>query len=218
MRDERGQALVLLLGGLAAVLIGAFVLGAVARGVGAAGGAQRAADLGALAGARAMQDGWPRLFEPAVIDGRPNPRHLTRAAYLALARRAAVTTARENGVAVVRATFADTDAIGATRIRVAVGTPLEITAGGPPQTLNVSATAQAELAVPGGTALPSTASGDGYRGPLAYRQGKPLRSIRPTGAGTSGSLPYSAARSGRRLGRSTNRCSAVVPLRGEGCL
>ena len=73
MGDERGQALVLLLGGLAAVLIGAFVLGAIAQGVGAKGGAQRAADLGALAGARAMQDGWPRLFEPPLLAGRPNP-------------------------------------------------------------------------------------------------------------------------------------------------
>ena len=33
----------------------------------------------ALAGARAMHAATPRLYEPAVIDGRPNPRHLDRA-------------------------------------------------------------------------------------------------------------------------------------------
>jgi hypothetical protein len=54
LRHERGQALLLLVGALAAVLVGAFVLGAVARGVGRQGRDQRAADLAALAGARAM--------------------------------------------------------------------------------------------------------------------------------------------------------------------
>src|SRR5204862_1139034 len=84
IRREGGQALLLLVGALAAVLVGAFVLGAVARGVGADGRDQRAADLGALAGARAMHDVYDRLFEPAVIAGRANPRHLERAAFLEL--------------------------------------------------------------------------------------------------------------------------------------
>src|SRR4051812_49452325 len=62
---EGGQVLVLLVGALVAVLAGVFVLGAVARGVGRQGEAQRAADLAALAGARAMHAAYPRLFEPA---------------------------------------------------------------------------------------------------------------------------------------------------------
>jgi hypothetical protein len=70
---EDGQALLLLVGALAAVLVGAFVLGAVARGVGAEGRNQRAADLGALAGARAMRASYDRLFEPPTIASRPNP-------------------------------------------------------------------------------------------------------------------------------------------------
>src|SRR2546423_13883999 len=82
---ERGQALLLLVAGLALALTGALILGAVARGVGAAGGRQRAADLAALAGARIMHDSYSRLFEPPRIRGQPNPRHLERAAYLALA-------------------------------------------------------------------------------------------------------------------------------------
>jgi hypothetical protein len=65
MRDsQRGQASVLLVGALAAVLVGVLVLGAVAREA----AAQRAADLAALAGARAMYEANPRLSEPAVVD------------------------------------------------------------------------------------------------------------------------------------------------------
>ena len=63
----------LLVGALAALLVGVLVLGAVARGVAREAAAQRAADLAALAGARAMHDAYPRLFEPAVIDGATQP-------------------------------------------------------------------------------------------------------------------------------------------------
>ena len=55
MVSARGQASVLLVGGLAAVLVGALVLGAVSKALGREGEAQRAADLAALAGARAMR-------------------------------------------------------------------------------------------------------------------------------------------------------------------
>jgi len=72
---------VLLVGGLMGVLVGALVLGAVARAVGREGEAQRAADLGALAGAKAMYVAYPRLFEPPVFAGRPNPAHLDRSGY-----------------------------------------------------------------------------------------------------------------------------------------
>src|SRR3954469_720390 len=90
---DRGQALLLLVGALAAVLVGAFVLGAVARGVGAEGRDQRAADLAALSGARAMRAAYDRLFEPPTVAGRANPRHLERSAYLALGRVAATRAA-----------------------------------------------------------------------------------------------------------------------------
>jgi hypothetical protein len=105
--STRGQATILLVAGLAAVLVGALVLGAVARGVAREAGAQRAADLGALAGARVMYDAYPRLFEPASIDGRANPRHLARDGYLALARAAAERVARANGAHEVRVGFPD---------------------------------------------------------------------------------------------------------------
>ena len=91
---ERGQASVLLVALLLAVVLAAILLGAVAGGVGAAGERQRAADLAALAGARAMHDAFDRLFELPGAGGL----HLERSEYLALARRAAVATARRNGM------------------------------------------------------------------------------------------------------------------------
>src|SRR5215218_6791429 len=89
LRAESGQVAVLLVGGLLAVLAGGLILGAVARGLGTRDAAQRAADLAALAGARAMHDSFERLFEPPMMRGRPNPRRLAKGAYLALGRAAA---------------------------------------------------------------------------------------------------------------------------------
>src|SRR3954453_14288827 len=84
--SEEGQALLLVVGILAAVLVGSLVLGGVARAIGVRGDRQRAADLGALAAARALRDAYPRVFAPSVIRGRPNPDHLERAEYLAIGR------------------------------------------------------------------------------------------------------------------------------------
>src|SRR5687767_2371428 len=118
-RGVRGQAAVLLVSGLAGVLVGALVLGAVTRAIGREGSAQRAADLAALAGARAMREAYPRLFEPAAVDGRPNPLHLERAGYLALGRRAAELTAAANGAAGADVDFPDGATFAPVRVKVA---------------------------------------------------------------------------------------------------
>ena len=169
---ERGQALLLLVGALAAVLVGAFVLGAVARGVGGQGRDQRAADLAALSGARAMYAAYDRLFEPAEIAGRPNPRHLERPAYLALGRQAALQTARRNGVRDVNVAFPDERQLAPVRIAVTVRDPVRIPARGAHRTAPLRARAEAEIAPSTGSGF---AHGGGYSGPLAYRQGKPMR-------------------------------------------
>src|SRR3954452_16722170 len=96
-RPEDGQALLLVVGILAAVLVGSLVLGGVAHAIGVRGDRQRAADLAALAGARALLDAYARVFAPAEIRGRPNPDHLERAEYVAIGRRIALVTARRNG-------------------------------------------------------------------------------------------------------------------------
>src|SRR4051812_49961880 len=68
-RGQRGQSLLLLVAALLAVVVGALVIGSVARGLGARASHGSAADLAALAGARAVRDVYPRLFLPPVADG-----------------------------------------------------------------------------------------------------------------------------------------------------
>jgi hypothetical protein len=167
----RGQASVMLVGGLAAVLVGVLVLGAVARGVAREAAAQRAADLAALAGARAMYDANPRLFEP-VVAGRPNPRHLTRDEYLAHARAAAERVARANGADGATIGFPDGDSFAPVRIRVGVRGVVEVRRNDERRRVPIEVVAEAELA-PG--IASGFAEGGGYDGPLAYRQGKPMR-------------------------------------------
>src|SRR5215208_992930 len=90
MSNERGQAAVLLVGVLLAVVVGGLLLGVYARAVGVRSDQQRAADLAALAGARAMRGEYPRVFEIG-------PGRLTRAAYEQIGRQAAIATAARNG-------------------------------------------------------------------------------------------------------------------------
>jgi hypothetical protein len=162
---------VLLLGGLLAIVLGALVLGVFSRALGERDRAQRAADLAALAGARAMHDAYPRLFEPPRLDGRPNLRHIEKAEYLALGRRAAAGVARANGVAAAEIGFPDAATLAPVRIRVATARRLRI-AG---RAIELGADAEAELAPPSGTGPAAFGSGGGYDGPLAYRQGQPMR-------------------------------------------
>jgi hypothetical protein len=177
---ERGQAAVLLVGALLAVLVGAFVLGGVARGVDAQAEQQRAADLAALAGAEAMHAAYHRLFEPRS--------GLTAAAYRDLGERAARDVARRNGAARADVRFPDGRSFAPVRIEVHAAREADI-AG---RRVAVSAIAEAELAPPetlGGV-------GDEYRGPLAHRQGKPMR---PDVARAFDRMNAAARRDGVRL-------------------
>src|SRR3954447_9158429 len=168
---EEGQALLLVVGILVAVLVGSLVLGGVARAIGVRGDRQRAADLGALAAARALREAYPRVFAPAVIRGQPNPDHLERAEYVAIGQRMATVTARRNGAADVDVTFPG-DALAPLRVRVVVHDRIEL---GPGASVSGDATADGEL-VPPGTVGAAGARGVGeYAGPLEYRQGKPMR-------------------------------------------
>ena len=171
VREARGQVAVLLVGGLVAIGAGAVVLGAFAAGLGGRDAAQRAADLAALAGARAMHDAYERLFEPARIEGRPNPRHLDKDAYVALGRDAATRVARANGAPRAEVGFPDAQTIAPVRISVDVRRRIEVGSTG----ITMHASAEAELAPPAGAGQPAFATGGGYDGPLAYRQGKPMR-------------------------------------------
>jgi transglycosylase-like protein with SLT domain/D-alanyl-D-alanine carboxypeptidase-like protein/putative Flp pilus-assembly TadE/G-like protein len=168
VRGERGQASVLLVGALLAILVGGLVLAALARGVDERAAQQRAADLAALAGARAMRSLYDRLFEPATVGGQPNPRHLTVAAYRQAGEAAARETAHRNGMHDVAVDFPDRDSFAPVRIAVTVRDPIEVDG----HQVSSAARAEAELAPPATV----SALGEGeYRGPLAMRQGKPMR-------------------------------------------
>jgi len=155
------------------VLLGAGVLAALGGALAQKGRLQRATDLAALSAARAMRDDFDRLFEPPVIDGRLNPRHLVRADYLARARGAALEAGRHNGLDLAPGgvSFPGGGSGAPVRVEVKVKDRLPARGGDVP----VEATATAELSPPGGDPLRLEASGSGYTGPLAYRQGKPMR-------------------------------------------
>jgi Transglycosylase SLT domain/D-alanyl-D-alanine carboxypeptidase len=169
--SQSGQALLMLVGAMCAVLVGAFLLGAIAKGVGGRSRDQKAADLGALAGARAMLVAYPRLFEP-----QGSPRALSKGAYVGLARRAALDVAARNGADVVSVSFPDGRSFAPVRIAVEVRDPVVVDVGsGGPRVVPVKARAEAELAAGLGAGPVGFATGGGYNGPLAYRQGKPMR-------------------------------------------
>jgi hypothetical protein len=169
---ESGQAGMVLLGLLVAVVLGAVVLGGIARGVGVRGDLQGAADLSALAAARAMHDAYPRVFEPPVVlGGVENPRHLERAEYLALGEHAARATAARNGAHHVSVAF-PSGGLAPIRVRVTVRDAIAV---GARADVPNAATAEAELAPPGTDPDAGALAAGEYRGPFAQRQGKPMR-------------------------------------------
>jgi len=173
--DESGQALVLALGGAFVLIAGALALVAIAGAISGKGRVQRAADLIAVSAARSLRDDLPKLLAPATLaDGRPNPEHIGKAAYLARARQAGVTAGRANRVdpGRVRVTFPDRDSFAPVQVRAAVTARID----GVEERPRVEASAVAEAAAPIGAAGGMTmASGGGYAGPLVMRDGEGMR-------------------------------------------
>lgn len=175
-RDESGQALILALGGALALIAAALALVAIAGAVTGKGRVQRAADLIAISAVRSMRDDLPRLLAPPrLADGRPNPRHIDKAAYLARARAAALAAARENEIDPERVglRFPDASSFAPVRAKATVVAGLSGV-----QRHRVEASAVAEAAAPLGSAASGAtrmASGGGYSGPLVYRDGEGMR-------------------------------------------
>ena len=176
--EEGGQALVLALGGSFVVIAGALALVAIAGAVTGKGRAQRAADLAAISAARSMRDDLPRLLSPPTLpNGLPNPAHIGKATYLLRARSAALAAGLANGVAATRLRVGFPDALSFAPLLVRATVAADLTGSAE----RVEAAAEAEAATPA-SALPSrpaVASGGGYSGPLAYRQGEPLPYLFP---------------------------------------
>jgi Transglycosylase SLT domain/D-alanyl-D-alanine carboxypeptidase len=200
---ERGQALLLGLGGGFALIVAALALVAIAAAVTAKGRAQRAADLVAISAARSMRDDLQRLLSPPTLpNGLPNPAHLEKPAYLARARIAALRVGRTNGVGAGRleVSFPDRASFAPLRAKAVVTGTLETDNGGwgPAGRTAVEASAVAEAAAPPSAAgsMPEMASGGGYGGPLAYRQGKGMR---PDVAAAFDRMAAAAAQAGLEL-------------------
>lgn len=175
-RGESGQALILALGGCLALIAAALALVAIAGAVTGKGRVQRAADLIAISAVRSMRDDLPRLLSPPRLgDGRQNPEHIDKAAYLARARAAGLAAAQVNEVdsGRVRVRFPDAASFAPVRAKATVVAGLREGEG-----QRVEASAVAEAAVPlgaasgGGTAM---ATGGGYGGVLIFKDGEGMR-------------------------------------------
>jgi D-alanyl-D-alanine carboxypeptidase/Putative Flp pilus-assembly TadE/G-like len=203
-RGERGQALPLLLGAGLVLILCALALAAIGGAVTGKGRVQRAADLASLSAARSMRDDVSRLLaSPTLPDGRPNPRHLSRAQYLSRARLAALEAARRNRVdpARLRVGFPDLASHPPLQARVKVIAeidPERLPGGerlGARRAIPVAATAVAEASVPSAswTGMAAVAEGGGYSGPLVYRDGE---GIRPDVAAAYDRMAAAAQRAG----------------------
>ena len=178
IRSARGQASLMMLAVVGVLLALTLVLLAFGSALGAKARHQRAADLAAVSAAQVMRDLYPRLFEPPFLaPDVPNPRHLEQTTYLALARAAAVRGAGRNGVRISASDVSfPGDAFAPTRVRVTLRADARVKlTERRRERVRVRAQATAELSPGLGQGQPAIASGGGYDGPLAYRQGKPMR-------------------------------------------
>ncbi len=184
LEPEAGQALPLAIGVACLGLLLAAFLVALGGGAAAKGRAQRATDLAALSAARSMREDFPRLFIPALRgDGSPDPRHLERSEYLRNAEDVGVEVGAANGLPqdALRVSFPDGESFAPLEVRVSARPAFSV--GGSsdgPHERRLRVVATAALAQPAagpevGAARAQMASGGGYSGPLAYRQGKPMR-------------------------------------------
>ncbi|HWB69323.1 MAG TPA: transglycosylase SLT domain-containing protein [Solirubrobacterales bacterium] len=172
---ERGQALPLVLGACLALIATALALVAIAGAVSGKGRAQRAADLAAISAARSMRDDLPRLLSaPLLPGGGVNPMHIEKADYLLRARAAALEAGHGNGVGPERLQISFPDRSSFAPVRVKAVVLAHVLAGTGAWRTRASAVAEASApSAMGG--MPPTASGGGYEGPLAYRQGEGMR-------------------------------------------
>ena len=191
MGCERGQATLMVLAFALVIAVAGAFLFAYGQALGARSRHQRVADLAAMSAARVMRTSYPRLFEPPLLpNGIPNPRHMSRPQYLALARASAGSAAVRNGVRLRPGdvSFPDALSFAPTRVRVRLrrrtSLALPSFAGRDATSIPVAARAVAAIVpLPGaGGLLPVGArglvpaiGGGGYAGPLAMRQGKPMR-------------------------------------------
>jgi hypothetical protein len=157
---------------------------------------QRAADLGAISAARSMSDDHHRLFVPATLpSGAPNPAHLSEAEYRRRATDAALEAVDKNNALEASATVTFPGASYApTRVRVDIAAKPEV--GGEEAATEVEVSAIAEAFPVSVSDSTEQASGGGYSGPLAMRQGEGMR---PDVAEAFDAMAAAASRDGHSL-------------------
>ncbi|MGB0120974.1 MAG: transglycosylase SLT domain-containing protein [Solirubrobacterales bacterium] len=173
--NEQGQATPLVLGAVFVLVLGTVALVAIAGAITGKARAQSVADLSALSSARSMKQDLPRLLAPPTLpNGAPNPAHMSKVEYLLRARLTATRIAVQNGASPLRVSvrFPDSMSYAPVRTRVTINSRVE--GGGPGKTTSDWAEARVGAPVSMGS-VPSMASGGGYSGPLAERQGKGMR-------------------------------------------
>lgn len=199
LEPDRGQALPAVLGAAVLVVALALILVAVGGAATAKGRMQRAADLASLSAARSMRDDFSRLFVPARrADGSLDPAHLELSEYLGRARSAGLAAAERNGLDADLATvsFPDGSSFAPLRVSVAIHADVVVGDGGTDAPTQVEAEAEVSPPAAAISSAPAVASGGGYSGTLAYRQGEPMR---PDVAAAFDLMAAAAAREGLSL-------------------
>jgi hypothetical protein len=199
LRREDGQVLPLALGCTVGLVAAALALVAIAGALVGKGRAQRAADLAAISAARSMRDDLPQLVSPARLpDGSLNSDHIEKSAYLARARQAAVDASKANGVSAthLRISFPDGDSFAPVRVKAVVLAEVQVGEGRGRTEASAVAEAGAPTSPPVGSASTTMATGGGYSGPLANRQG---HGMRPDVAAAFDRMAAAAVRAGISL-------------------
>ena len=179
---------------------------------------------GARGAQQMARDYWRTFAPPTLPNGLPNPVHLSVGAYRSRARSAATRSIRANRARDVLKRVSLTGAGTPTRVSVATEREHEVQILGAGASadrasgreITVRSRAVAELrftfaTMPG--AMPANGSGGGYSGPLAYRQGKPMR---PDVAMAFDRMAAAARRAGLSLvdqQRVSLRCRAGTAVR-----
>ena len=173
--QQRGQATPLVLGAVFVLVLGTVALVAIAGAITGKARAQTVADLSALSAARSMKEDLPRLLAPPTLpNGLPNPAHMSKFEYLARARFTAVRIAVQNGASPLRVSVRFPDSLSFAPVRARVAVRSRVESGGPGKWTSDWGEARVGAPVSMG-AVPAMASGGGYSGPLAERQGQGMR-------------------------------------------
>lgn len=206
MRRQSGQAAVILLATVAAMTVGTVLFATAGGAYVARGRLQRTADAASLSAARQMQLDYGRLFAPRLLgSGAVNARWMSSATYKQRARLRARRALAANGFGRRRVTISFQPALFPTSVTLRIGAAHKVRIAGvasgskTEDRVQLRALSQASLrfAFSGEwLASSTTARGGGYDGPLAYRQGKPMR---PDTATAFDRLELAANRAGLNL-------------------